>query len=81
MKQLGVCGGVNEYIDVDGIGGLFDFHEGVDPMAEVAFRYSIERVNANRNVLPRSRLVSNIERLPSNDSHYASKKGEILFTK
>ena len=46
-------------------------------MPEMALRLSVERVNANRNVLPRSPLVYNIERPPSNESYFASKKGAI----
>ena len=58
------------------IGGLFD---GAEPTQELAFRYAIDRVNSNRNVLPRSRLTSSSERVPPSDSYIASKKGRISF--
>jgi glutamate receptor, ionotropic, invertebrate len=57
-------------------GGLFD---GKDANHELAFRYSVEKVNSNRNILPSSRLVATIERLPGNDSFYSGKKGRLFL--
>ena len=48
-------------------------------MQEVAFRYAVDRINSNRNVLPRSRLTSATERLAVDDSFLASKKVCQLF--
>lgn len=62
-------------------GGLFDTTS--DAALEMAFRYSMKIVQANRQILPRSRLSrvplgsGNVEFLPPNDSFIASKKGEI----
>ena len=46
-----------------------------DTVQEIAFRYAVDRVNSNRDVLPRSRLTAQIERIPQQDSFYASKQG------
>ena len=48
-----------------------------DTVQEIAFRYAVDRVNSNRDVLPRSRLTAQIERIPQQDSFYASKQGII----
>ncbi len=54
-------------------GGLFDLSES---RQEVAFRYAVERVNANRKVLPKSLLSAQLEKIPPQDSFHASKRGE-----
>jgi hypothetical protein len=54
-------------------GGLFDLSESKQ---EVAFRYAVERVNANRNILPKSLLSAQIEKIPPQDSFHASKRGK-----
>ena len=46
-----------------------------DTVQEIAFRYAVDRVNSEREVLPRSRLTAQIERIPQEDSFYASKQG------
>ena len=56
-------------------GGLFDDHDGVD-LTTSAWQYSVDRINNNENILPKYRLESVIERLPANNSYYASEKGE-----
>jgi len=56
-------------------GGLFDLSESKQ---EVAFRYAVERVNANRNVLPNSLLSAQIEKIPPQDSFHASKRGKVI---
>lgn len=50
------------------------FFDGADTNHEVAFRYGVERVNGNRNVLPRAKLLASSDRLPASDSFTASKK-------
>ena len=55
-------------------GGLFDMK---DTVQEIAFRYAVDRVNLDREILPRSRLTAQIERIPQQDSFYASKQGMI----
>ena len=57
------------------LGGLFDM---TDTVQEIAFRYAVDRVNSDREVLPRSRLTAQIERIPQQDSFYASKQGWYL---
>jgi len=39
----------------------------------------VERVNANRNVLPNSLLSAQIEKIPPQDSFHASKRGKERF--
>ncbi|KAI9550316.1 hypothetical protein GHT06_007599 [Daphnia sinensis] len=69
---------VNTLPDVIYVGGLFDTTS--DPALEMAFRYSMQTVNANRQILTRSQLYrvppgpGNVEFLPPNDSFIASKK-------
>lgn len=59
-------------------GGLFDM---TDTVQEIAFRYAVDRVNVNRDILPRSRLTAQIERIPQQDSFYASKQGMYRVVK
>ena len=42
---------------------------------EVAFRYAVERVNANRKILTKSLLSAQLEKIPPQDSFHASKRG------
>ncbi|XP_049953529.1 glutamate receptor ionotropic, kainate 2 isoform X2 [Schistocerca serialis cubense] len=53
------------------IGGLF---HPADDRQEVAFRYAVDRLNADRSVLPRSRLSAQIEKISPQDSFHASKR-------
>lgn len=54
------------------IAGLFESDE--DPKVESAFKFAIDRVNSNRFSLGKSKLVSAIEQLTSDDSFHTSKK-------
>ncbi|GIY70438.1 uncharacterized protein CDAR_10291 [Caerostris darwini] len=54
-----------------GYGGLF---ESGDEDLELAFRYAVDHVNADTNVLPMSRLQAHVERVEKHDSFTASKK-------
>lgn len=45
-------------------------------MPESAFRQALDRINENGRFLPKSNLVSLSERLPPNDSHFASRRGQ-----
>lgn len=56
-------------------GGLF--HPS-DDKQEVAFRYAVEKINANRDILPKSRLSAQIEQIKPQDSFHASKRGESV---
>ena len=62
------------YNEKTNTGGLFDSS---DPMPESAFRQALDRINENGRFLPKSNLVSLSERLPPNDSHFASRRGEF----
>nr|QHN69189.1 ionotropic receptor 8 [Sirex nitobei] len=57
--------------DIIRIGGLF---HPTDDKQEVAFRYAVEKINANRAILPRSRLSAQIEQISPQDSFHASKR-------
>ena len=50
-----------------------------DTVQEIAFRYAVDRVNLDRDTLPRSRLTAQIERIPQQDSFYASKQGKKKY--
>ncbi|XP_071746528.1 glutamate receptor ionotropic, kainate 2 isoform X2 [Lepeophtheirus salmonis] len=51
--------------------GLFDM---ADTIHEIAFRYAVDRINNDRDILPRTQLTAQIERIPPQDSFYASKR-------
>ena len=57
-------------------GGLFDHS---DTVQEIAFRYAVDRVNSDRDIMPRSRLTAQIERIREQDSFYASKQGKRAY--
>jgi hypothetical protein len=65
---------INKYVFVPG--GLF---HPADDRQEVAFRYAVDRINADRTILPRSRLSAQIERISPQDSFHASKRGESTW--
>lgn len=52
-------------------GGLF---HPADDNQEIAFRYAVEKINADRSILPRSRLSAQIEKISPQDSFHASKR-------
>lgn len=62
-------------------GGLFsplplnggDEHQTTDPQ-EIAFKYAVEKINADNKILPRSKLHAEIERILPQDSFHASKR-------
>ncbi|KAF8784441.1 glutamate receptor ionotropic, kainate 2-like isoform X2 [Argiope bruennichi] len=53
------------------IGGLFDTE---DDEQELAFRIAVDKINADTSVLPRSRLVAQVEKVGIDDSFRATKK-------
>ncbi|BFF90896.1 glutamate receptor ionotropic kainate 2 [Drosophila madeirensis] len=57
--------------DIIKIGGLF--HPS-DDHQELAFRQAVDRINADRSILPRSKLVAQIERISPFDSFHAGKR-------
>lgn len=48
-------------------------HQTTDPQ-EVAFRYAVDKINADNKILPRSKLHAEIERIMPQDSFHASKR-------
>lgn len=62
-------------------GGLFsplpsdngDRQTASDPQ-EIAFRYAVDKINADNKILPRSKLQAEIERIMPQDSFHASKR-------
>ncbi|XP_032457761.1 glutamate receptor ionotropic, kainate 2 isoform X2 [Nasonia vitripennis] len=57
--------------DIIRIGGLF---HSTDSKQEIAFRYAVEKINGNRDILPKSRLSAQIEQISPQDSFHASKR-------
>ncbi|KAL9900013.1 kainate-type ionotropic glutamate receptor subunit 1D isoform 1-T1 [Glossina fuscipes fuscipes] len=57
--------------DIIKIGGLF---HPADDNQELAFRQAVERINEDRMILPRSKLVAQIERISPFDSFHAGKR-------
>lgn len=57
--------------DVIKIGGLF--HPSNDHQ-ELAFKHAVDKINADRFILPRSKLVAQIEKISPFDSFHASKR-------
>jgi hypothetical protein len=61
------------------LGGLFsplpndNDHQTSDPQ-EIAFRYAVDKINADNKILPRSKLQAEIERIMPQDSFHASKR-------
>lgn len=53
-------------------GGLF---HPADDKQEIAFRNAVEKINADRSILPRSKLSAQIEKISPQDSFHASKRG------
>ena len=53
-------------------GAIFD--EGHDSQ-ETAFIHAVDRINLDRSLLVRTRLIAHIERIPRGDSFKATKKG------
>lgn len=60
-------------IFVSFLGGLFDTE---DDEQELAFRIAVDKINGDSSVLPRSRLVAQVERVGVDDSFRATKKGK-----
>ena len=46
----------------------------------IFIRYAVERINHNKEILPRSRLSAQIEKIPPQDSFHASKRGGRILT-
>ncbi|CAD7092223.1 unnamed protein product [Hermetia illucens] len=68
QQTFDICFGLPDTIK---IGGLF--HTAGDPQ-EVAFRQAVEKINADRLILPGLKLVPEIEIISPHDSFHASKR-------
>jgi ionotropic kainate glutamate receptor 2 len=51
--------------------------ESGDDELENAFRHAVDRVNSDRTVLPRTKLVARIERIKPHDSFHAAKLSKL----
>jgi hypothetical protein len=59
-------------------GGCFDEkNEGLKSRDTVPFRYAVEKINHNPDVLSESRLSAQIEWIPTADSFHASTRGTV----
>lgn len=45
---------------------------------ELAFKYAVYRINKDKNLLPKSTLVYDIQYVNKDDSFHASKKGDLF---
>lgn len=61
------------------VGGLFSDNEW-DESVQNAFKYAVYRLNHDRTILPKTKVEAYIEKVSSNDSFRASKKGEYVYT-
>lgn len=64
------------YFYSSSVGGLFDTE---DDEQELAFRIAVDKINGDSSVLPRSRLVAQVEKVAIDDSFRATKKGKLVF--
>ncbi len=60
-------------VGVAGSGGGSRIHED-DLEAEIAFRYAVQRINRDRNILPNTTLVYDIAYVGKDDSFHAAKR-------
>lgn len=49
-----------------------------DDVLEMAFKSAVDKINAERKILPRNSLMAQIERIKKGDSFQASKKGNKM---
>lgn len=50
-----------------------------DSSAELAFKYAVYRINKDKNILPNTTLVYDIQYVPRDDSFRTSKKGTYIL--
>lgn len=55
-------------------GAIFS-EEQKDSSIEVAFKYAVYKINKDKNILPKTTLVYDIQYVPKDDSFRSSKKG------
>lgn len=46
---------------------------------EMAFKSAVDRINSDGKLIPRSRLLAQVEKVEKSDSFSASKKGKSTF--
>lgn len=54
-------------------GGIFEAGDGI---LEMAFRSAVDRINSDKKILPRTKLVAQVERIEKGDSFSASKRSK-----
>ena len=73
-KKIGWC-----------VAGAIFTQDQKDSSSELAFKYAVYKINKDKNLLPDTTLVYDVQHVPRDDSFHASKKGNftlifILFT-
>lgn len=62
----------NHFLFFSFAAGLFTEDQGEQ---EVAFKYAVDRINMDRSILPKAKLIPIIEKIPKWDSFEAGKRG------
>jgi ionotropic kainate glutamate receptor 2 len=62
------------------IAGAIFTEDQKDSSAELAFKYAVYRINKDKDLLPNTTLVYDIQYVPRDDSFRTSKKGRILIS-
>ncbi|KAL1139703.1 hypothetical protein AAG570_006681, partial [Ranatra chinensis] len=57
-------------------GAIFT-QEQKDSSTELAFKYAVYRINKDKNILPNTTLMYDIQYVPKDDSFRTSKKGQL----
>lgn len=65
---------VNFYIHL--ISGAIFTEEQRGSSLELAFKYAVFKINTDKNLLPHTSLIYDIQYVPKDDSFHASKKGK-----
>lgn len=59
-------------------GALFTEDQRNSP-SELAFKYSVYRINKDKKLLENTTLVYDIQYVPKDDSFHAAKKGKLMY--
>jgi ionotropic kainate glutamate receptor 2 len=62
------------------IAGAIFTEDQKDSSAELAFKYAVYRINKDKNLLPNTTLVYDIQYVPRDDSFRTSKKGKAILS-
>lgn len=58
------------------ITGAIFTEEQKDSSTELAFKYAVYRINKDKNILPKTTLIYDIQYVPKDDSFRTTKKGK-----